>query len=199
MQLFSAKPKPREEAVVAIPPPKPEPPPVPAGARYEYPPPVTLIPGNRAQAKRLEAEANRARQAGDLTQSIRAYKDAAAADPTFYDACYGLGLAAFEARDYATALEQLHRALTLQEDSAEARYAFAWTLQKRGYIVDAVHELGKLLGQHPEDVRGHLLLGHLYAEKLKETKLAREQYLQVLELDPKNAQAASVRAWLLSN
>jgi tetratricopeptide (TPR) repeat protein len=196
---FSEKSRPREEGAATGAGAGAEPPPVSPGARYEYPPPVTPIPGNRAQAKRLEAEATRARQAGDLTQSTRAYKDAIAADPTFFEASYGLGLAAIEARDYAAALAELHRALALREDSAEARYAFAWTLQKRGYIEDAAHELGKLLEQHPDDVRAHLLLGNLFAEKLKQPKLAHEQYLQVLELDPHNPQAPNVRAWLQSN
>jgi tetratricopeptide (TPR) repeat protein len=176
-----------------------EPPPVTAGTRYEYPPPVTPIPGDRAQAERLEAEAIRAQQSGDLTQSIRAYKDAIAADPTFYDTSYGLGLAEIEARDYAAALEALHRALALRDDSTQARYAFAWTLQRRGYTEDAVHELNELLGQRPADVRAHLLLGNLYAEKLGQPKLAREQYAQALALDPNNAQAANVRVWLQHN
>jgi tetratricopeptide (TPR) repeat protein len=177
----------------------PEPPPVAPGTRFEYPPPVTPIPGDRAQAKRFEAEAIRARQAGDVAESIRAYKDAVAADPTFYDANYGLGLAALNAREYPIALESLHRALALQEDSAEARYAFAWALQKRGYNEDAVHELGKLLARHPNEVRAHLLLGNLYAEKLNQPRLAREQFTLTLEMDPKNAQAESIRAWMKLN
>jgi tetratricopeptide (TPR) repeat protein len=177
----------------------PEPPPVAPGTRYEYPPPVTPIPGDRAQSKRFEAEAIRARRSGDVAESIRAYKDAVAADPTFYDANYGLGLAALNAREYPTALEALHRALALQEDSAEARYAFAWALQKRGYNEDAVHELGKLLAQHPNEVRAHLLLGNIYAEKLNQPRLAREQFTLTLEMDPKNAQAESIRAWMKLN
>jgi len=171
-------------------------PPVPPGSRYDYPPPVTLIPGDRARAKQLLAEAVRARQSRYLAQSMTAYQAAIAADPTFYEASFELGLAAVEDRDYPTALEALHRALTLQGDSAAARYAFAWTLQKRGYFEDAVHELDKLLGQHPENVRAHLLLGNMYAEKLHQPKLAREQFTQALQLDPANAQAASIRAWL---
>jgi tetratricopeptide (TPR) repeat protein len=190
LHWFSGKSKTDEQASAA------EPPPVPPGTRFEYPPSVTPIPGDRAQAQRLLAEAIRARQAREFTQSIRAYQDAIAADPTFYEASFQLGLAAIESRDYPTALEALHRALALQEDSADARYAFAWTLQKRGYTEDAVHELEKLLGQHPEDVRAHLLLGNLYAEKLRQPKLAREQYIQALALDPANAQAANIRAWL---
>jgi tetratricopeptide (TPR) repeat protein len=199
LHLFSNKPKTRDEAAASGAVLAPEPPPVPPGTRYDYPPPITPIPGNRAQARRLEAQAIEARQAGDMARCIRYYKEAMAADPTFYNAFHGLGLAALEVRDYATALEALHRALALQEDSAECRYAFAWTLQRRGYIEDAVHELGKLLEQHPDDARGHLLLGSIYAEKLKQPKLAREQYMQALALDPNNAQAANVRAWLRSN
>ena len=176
-----------------------EPPPVPPGTRYDYPPAITPIPGDRALAKRLEADAIRARQAGNVAECIGAYKEAAAADPTSYDASYGLGVAALNARDYPTALEALHRALALQEDSVEARYAFAWALQKRGYTEDAVHELGKLLAQHPGEARAHLLLGSLYAQKLNQPKLAREQFTQTLELDPNNSQAESIRTWLKLN
>jgi tetratricopeptide (TPR) repeat protein len=199
LRLFSGKTRTREESAASSTAIAPEPPPVPPGSRFEYPPPVTFIPGNRAQAKRLVAEAVRARQSEDWTECIRAYKEAVAADPTFYEACRGLGLAAIDVRDYAVALKELHHALALQEDSAEARYTFAWALQRRGYTEDAVHELGKLLEQHPNDVRSHLMLGSLYAEKLKQPKLAREQYTQALELDPNNAQAANVRAWLRGN
>jgi tetratricopeptide (TPR) repeat protein len=199
MNWFSDKSKVEEELAAARPAFPAEPPLVPPGTHYEYPPRVTPIPGDRAQAKRLLAEAVRARLAGDLKQSVRAYSDAVATDPTYYDACYGLGLVALETRDYPTALRELYRAMALQADSAEARYAFAWTLQRRGYTEDAVHELGRLLGQHSEDVRAHLLLGKLYAEKLGQPRLAREQFSEVLELDPKNAQAASIRAWMLRN
>jgi tetratricopeptide (TPR) repeat protein len=157
---------------------------------------VTLIPGDRARSKSLVAEAIRARQARHFAESIRDFQDAIETDPTFFDASLQFGLNSIQDRDYATALESLHRALTLQGDSTEARYAFAWTLQKRGYFEDAVRELDKLIGQHPEDVRAHLLLGNLYADKLREPKLAREHYMQALTLDPTNAQATNIRAWL---
>jgi tetratricopeptide (TPR) repeat protein len=173
-----------------------EPPPVPAGSRYDYPPPVTPIPGDRAEARRLAADGARAHQAADFSGALRDYKEAVAADPTCYEASLGLGLTEIDLRDYPAALEALHRALGLQGDSVEAHYAFAWTLQKRGYVLDAVRELGKFVEQHPGDVRGRLLLGNLYAEKLGQIKLAREQYTDALALDPENPQAPSVRAWL---
>jgi tetratricopeptide (TPR) repeat protein len=191
LHWFSGKSKTNDQASVAA-----DPPPVRPGTRYEYPLTVTPIPGDRAQAQRLEADAIVARQAHNLTRSIHDYQEAVDADPTYYEASFELGLTAIENRDYPTALEALHRALALKEDSPEARYAFAWTLQKRGYTEDAVHELDRLLAQHPEEVRGHLLLGNLYAVKLRQPKLAREQYTQALQLDPNNAQAANIRAWL---
>ncbi len=168
----------------------------PKGARYKYPPLVTPIPGDRPQALRWIEEGAQARQQGRLTEAVRDYQQAVQADPTSYDATAALGLAALDGRDYTTALEALYRALRLRGDSAEARYAFAWTLQKRGYFEDAARELEKLLAAHPEEVRGHLLLGNLYAEKLRQPKLAREQYARALELDPQNAQAAKIRAWI---
>jgi tetratricopeptide (TPR) repeat protein len=171
-------------------------PPVPPGTRYEYPPPVLLLPGNRQEAARLANEAARARQAGDYDQAARAYTAASAADPASYDARLGLGLTEIDRHNYPAALLALNRALALQEDSADARYALAWTLQKRGYIEDAVHELERLLTQHPNEARAHLLLGNLYAEKLGQPKLAREQYRLALELDPTSPQAPVLRAWL---
>jgi tetratricopeptide (TPR) repeat protein len=173
-----------------------EPPLPPKGARYKYPLPVILIPGDRPQARRWTEEGAQARQDGRLSEAVRDYQQAVQADPTYFEANQALGLAALDAGDSRTALEALHRALTLRSDSADARYAFAWVLQKRGYYEDAAKELDKLLAAHPEEVRGHLLLGKLYAEKLNKAKLARQHYAKALELDPQNAEAGAIRAWM---
>jgi Tfp pilus assembly protein PilF len=93
----------------------------------------------------------------------------------------------------------LHHALVLQPQSPNARYSYAWALQKQDYLQDAANELEKLLAQHPDETRAHLLLGNLYAQKLGQPDLARAHYLKVLEKDPQNAQAAALRAWLQNN
>ncbi|HUD49383.1 MAG TPA: tetratricopeptide repeat protein [Candidatus Baltobacteraceae bacterium] len=173
-------------------------PPVPKGPRYTYPPPVTPIPGNGAEAERFAALGAQAGRKGHLREAVRDYRQATAADPTYFDASLSLGLTAIDAGDYPVALEALYRALALEENSANARYAFAWALQKRGYYIDAAAELEKLLAAHPDDVRGHLLLGNLEAEKLGRPKDARQHYARVLELDPANSQAPAIRAWILS-
>jgi tetratricopeptide (TPR) repeat protein len=197
LRWFSSESKANPSASGASP--EPELPPAPKGARYNYPPRVTVIPGNRAEAVRWAEQGAQARQQGRLSDAVLAYQQAVKADPSYYEANEALGLAALDGRDYTLALEALNRALMLQKDSANARYAFAWTLQRRGYYEDAVHELDKMLSAHPEELRGHLLLGKLYAEKLNQPKLAREQYARALNLDPQNPQAPAIRAWLEQN
>ena len=138
-----------------------------------------------------------ARHEGHLEEALRDYQEATTADSTYFDAGLSLGLTAIDSGDYDTALEALYRALAVDENSASARYAFAWILQKRGYYIDAAHELERLLSAHPLETRGHLLLGNLEAEKLGQPKQARQQYAKVLELDPNNSQAPAIRAWIL--
>jgi tetratricopeptide (TPR) repeat protein len=167
------------------------------GKRYAYPARVTPIPGNRPEAERWAALGVQAGQKGHLQEALRDYQQATTADPTDFDAALGLGLTAIDAGAYETAMTALFRALALEEDSANARYAFAWTLQKRGYYIDAAGELEKLLAAHPDETRGHLLLGNLEAERLGQPKEARQHYTRVLELDPSNPQAPAIRAWIL--
>jgi tetratricopeptide (TPR) repeat protein len=146
---------------------------------------------------RLAGLAAQARQEGHLEEALRDYQEATEADSTYFDAGLELGVTAVDAGDYDTALDALWRALTVKDNSADARYAFAWTLQKRGFYIDSAKELEKLLSAHPQETRGHLLLGNLDAEKLGKPKQARQHYAKVLELDPSNSQAATIRAWLL--
>lgn len=168
-----------------------------AGRRYDYPAPVTPIPGDRNEAVRLVNEARQAQRQSNLPDAIRDYQNALKADPTDFDAALDLGLAAVDAKDYGAALDALNQSLQLQKDSADARYAFAWVLDKKGYFQDAANELNKLLSAHPTEARARLLLGNIYAESLGQPKLAREQYLKALPLiDPKSTQAAVIQTWL---
>jgi tetratricopeptide (TPR) repeat protein len=170
--------------------------PVAKGARYSYPPAVTLLPGNRRESERLVEQGAQARQQSHASEALDDFRQAVAADPTDFNANLQLGLTAIDTGDTTLALDALYRALYLDANSADARYAFAWTLSKRGFYFDAARELEKLLASHPQEVRAHLLLGNLYAEELGEPKLAREHYERVLALDPGNAQAGAIRAWV---
>ncbi|HWD20872.1 MAG TPA: tetratricopeptide repeat protein [Verrucomicrobiae bacterium] len=160
---------------------------------------VTPIPGNRADAQHLVEQGAVAQQQGRLDEALTDFQKAVDTDSTYFQAPLSLGLAAIDAKDYGTALTSLDKALKLRADSADARYAFAWVLQKKNYFQDAADELEKLVAQHPEQARGHLLLGNLYAQKLNQPRQAREHYLKVLSLDPHSSQAETIRNWLEKN
>jgi len=130
---------------------------------------------------------------------MASYADAIKADPAYYEACVALGMAAIKAEEFGGALEALHHALTLKPESADARYAYAWALEKKNFVQDAANELEKLLGQHPNEIRAHLLLGNLYAQDLGQPDFARGHYKKVLEKEPRNDQAPALRAWLQNN
>jgi tetratricopeptide (TPR) repeat protein len=165
--------------------------------RYTYPLPVTPIPGDRKLAERLTSEGQQAQHQSNRAEAMRDYQEAIKADPTYFEAGLALGLAAIDGKDYPTALDALGQALTVDANSADARYAYAWVLGKRGYYQDAANELDRLLSVHPREVRAHLLLGNFDADNLARPKQARDHYLKALELiDPQSPQATDIRAWL---
>ena len=203
-RLFGAKPKPAE--VSAEPATaatgnsaRVTPLPAPHTVLHYVAPPVSTNPGNRAQAERLAKEGAAAEKESRWKEAMASYQEAVKADPADYEACEALGMAAIKSEDYAAALEALHHALAVNPESANARYGYAWVLQKMDYSQDAANELEKLLSQHPDETRAHLLLGNLYAQKLGQPDFARGHYQKVLQKDPRNDQAAALRAWLQNN
>ena len=203
-RLFGAKPKPTESATdpgttAAGTPGSVTPLPAPQTIVHYLPPPVSTDPGNRAEADRHVKEGAAAAKESRWRDAMAAYDQAVKSDPSDYDACEALGIAAIKAEDYGLALESLHHALVLNPDSANARYDYAWTLEKKRYFPDAAAELEKLLENHPDEVRAHLLVGTLYSQQLGQPDLARGHYKKVLELQPQNLEAAKIRLWLQNN
>ena len=94
------------------------------------------------------------------------------------------------------ALSAYEDALRIQPRSLDARYNFALGLKQGGYIADAVNEFATILNMYPEEARAHLVLGNLYAQQLQNPEKARVHYLKVLQNDPQNARAATIRFWL---
>jgi tetratricopeptide (TPR) repeat protein len=184
--------------IPALPVSAPEIPPT-AGGRYVYLSPGVPQAGNRPSAERALIMGQQAQNIGRLAEAIQAYRRAGQLDGSYFEAHYRLGLAAFEARSFRLALSAWETALALQPDSADARYNFALTLKASNYPNDAAIELEKLLAVHPDEARGHLTLGNLYAEQLHDLSRARQHYGRVLLLDPRNPQAQAIRYWLVAN
>jgi tetratricopeptide (TPR) repeat protein len=183
------------ESVGSLPPSPPQGPP----ARYAYRHPAKPAPGNRDDAERLFAQGVQAYQAHRLPEAVQSYRLATRADPSFFDAHYNLGLADTEAGNLAAALASYESALAVQPQSLDARYNFALVLKQANYLVDAVIELERVVAIYPNETRAHLVLGNLYAQQFHQPDKARQHYLRVLEVEPHNPQAGTIRYWLAAN
>jgi len=171
----------------------------PSFPRYLYLSPSPPRPGNRPAASRAFARAQQFEQDKQYLDALDSYREAARLDPGWFEAQYNCGVMAYRLGDFNESLPAYEMALAIQPDSAGARYNFALALKEAGYVTDAVNELKKILALHPNDVRAHLALGNLYAQQLYDVPQARAQYLTVLQLDPRNAQAPDIQFWLSSN
>lgn len=175
--------------------------PLPAAAEvkstpYNYQRPSPPSFGNREEADKYFAAGLKAHQTRKLTSAVTEYLAATQADPSYFEAYYNLGLAAYDLGHLVRSLSAYEMALSIKPTEANARYNFALALRKAGHIRDAANELEILLSEHPNEARAHLALGNLYAQQLFQTQKAREHYVKVLSLDPRNSQAADIRYWL---
>ncbi|HYG36094.1 MAG TPA: tetratricopeptide repeat protein, partial [Clostridia bacterium] len=164
--------------------------------RYDYKSPAKPVPGNRSQGQRVFALGVQAHQARRWAEAIQYYRRATQLDPAFYEAYYNMALAGFESGNVHAALESYEGALAIRPESLDARYNFGLALKQANYLVDALNEFEKILATYPNDSRAHLALGNLYAQHLRQPGKARQHYLNVLETDPRNPQAAAIRLWL---
>lgn len=171
----------------------------PGSERYVYLSPTAPASGDRKSAEQALGQGQQAQRAGRLMEAMQYYRRATLLDGSYFEAHYSLGLAAFTARSFKTAAEAWETAIAVRPDSRDARYNFALTLKAAGHPQAAADELEKLLALHPDEARGHLTLGNLYAEQLGDKSRARRHYHQVLQLDPRNPQASAIRYWLVAN
>jgi len=176
--------------------PRPQPPPVP---RYPYRSPARPAAGDRAQAEPFFAQGLRAHRERRLTSAIEAYRAAIKFDPSYFDAHFNLGLAAFDVKDLGQSLLACEYALALDAGSADARYNFALALERAGFYLDAANELEKVLTDHSDNDRAHFALAKVQAERLAQIDSAREHYRRVLRLNPAHPEAAAIRYWLAAH
>ncbi len=163
---------------------------------------AAAIPAKTDDRKAAEVEVARGQQKQRdkrLVEALQLYRRAIILDESYYEAHYCLGLVAFELRDFKLATTAWQAALALRPDSGDARYNYALTLNAEGRYREAVAELEKLLALHPDEARGHLTLGILYAEQVRDIPRARQHYQKVLQLEPRNPQADAIRYWLVAN
>ena len=174
-------------------------PPAPDFPRYDYLSPRRPSAGDRHAAAGAFTLARAAEQNENWTAALADYRQAAAFDPSWFEVQYNAGVIAHRLRNYSSALTSYETALALQPDSVDARYNFALALKAAGYVPDAADQLKKILATNPGEVRAHLALANLCAQSLRDPAQARQHYLKVLELDPRNPQTTDIRFWLAAN
>lgn len=170
-----------------------------SGGAYGYLRPSVPDSGDRIAATRELVRGQEEQRAKRVAEAIRYFRQAAALDGSYYEAHYALGAALYEAREFTAAAATWERAIAVRPNAADARYNFALTLKAAGYYQEASDELEKLLSLHPDEARGHLLLGNLYAEQLGDVPRARKHYNRVLQLEPRHSQAQAIRNWLVNH
>lgn len=166
---------------------------------------VVVRPGvaTNSESRRLAQQAlmrgQQEQQAKKYAEALQHYRRAVQLDPGYFEAHYLQGLAAFQLRNFKAAITAWETALGLRPNSADARYNYALALKADSRLPAAADELEKLLALHPDEARGHLTLGNIYADQIRDIPRARRHYLRVLQLDPRNPQAAAIRFWLAAN
>lgn len=165
--------------------------------RYRYRNPAKPAAGDRAAAEKVLAEGVQAHSTQKLQAALQAYRSAAQLDPSFFEAHYNLGLVNAELGNLQAALTAYENALAALPTSADARYNLALVMRQAGYHQDAVNELEKIVRQYPNDTRARIALGNLLAQVFKQPERAREQYLKVLEIEPRHPQAEALQSWLV--
>jgi len=173
--------------------------PVPVFAHYNYFNPRKPASGNRTAANGAFTKARLAEQDGNETDALGWYQQAAAFDPSWFEAQYNTGVLAHRLRNFALSLPRYELALAIQPDSVDARYNFALALKAAGYAPDAAEQLKKILSSNPNEVRAHLALANICAQQLRDNAQARVHYQKVLDLDPQNEQAPNIGNWLMAN
>jgi tetratricopeptide (TPR) repeat protein len=171
----------------------------PAFPRYLYLSPRKPPAGDQRTASGAFTRAREFEQDSRWLDAMQSYRQAAELDPGWFEAQYNCGVVAYRLRYYNQSLAAYEMALAIQPDSAGARYNFALTLEAAGYVPDAVNELEKMVAANPNEVRAHLALGNLYAQRLRDPVRARQHYLKVLAVNPGNPQAGDIQFWLSSN
>ncbi len=167
--------------------------------RYLYLSPREPKAGDRRAASNAFAQARESEHGSRWADAMQAYHQATESDPAWFEAQYNYGVMAYRLRNYSQSLAAYEMALAIQPNSVDARYNFALALKAAGYVTDAVDELNKILESNPAEARVHLALGNIYAQQMFDPAEARQHYLKVLQLDPRNPQAPDIQFWLSSN
>lgn len=102
---------------------------------------------------------------------------------------FNLGMLAMDNRDMSEAEKCFRKAIELRDDFRSALFNLALLLSDAHRPFEAVPVLKQLLKNHPDHVKGLILLGDIYINHVRNLDAAKQCYEDILSLEPSNIQA----------
>ncbi|MFN7806506.1 MAG: tetratricopeptide repeat protein [Planctomycetaceae bacterium] len=123
-----------------------------------------------ARINTVEAEAERAKQAGDNASALHAYSRLLLLDPGHVDAHHHLAVAADMEGEFREAEQHYRAALTRDPENADLRTSLGWSLFLQHRDGEALRELQRALELDPEHATALYNMGWLAAHRGEEDK-----------------------------
>ena len=130
--------------------------------------PATKVPNRADLAARIqavEAEAEQAKQSGDNTAALHAYRRLLVLDPAHADAHHHLAVAADMDQDFSVAERHYRAALEREPENPHLHTSLGWSLFLQHRDGEAVEELRRALELDPEHATALFNMGWLAAHR----------------------------------
>ena len=122
---------------------------------------------------------------GEYDQAVIHYENSIDLYPENYDALIGIGICLLELRRYELAQSYLQKAISIQEDSAEACTYFAEALTGSGQLDEAIRNYKHSLRLNPSQTSVLVTIGqYYYHREAPDVPTALSYFLQAREQDP---------------
>ena len=167
--------------------------------QYTYLHPALPEAGDRQIAKTYFEDGSKAQKIKEWQRAKAAYLEAVKADPAWFEARFKLGQASYYTGETSLALQSFENALSIDPNDGPARFNFAMSLVQGNYFAEAANELETFLQFDPNSIQGHLEVGKIYADKLRNIEKAAIHYKRAIGLNPEHPEAVNMRYWLIRN
>jgi tetratricopeptide (TPR) repeat protein len=147
----------------------------------------------------IMAQADSARESGNLEAAIKLYKKAIAADPAMTDAYTRLGNLFYEQQDFVTAAFYLESARKLNPGDTGIISTLGWAYYCDYKYDDSIRTFEELLNINPASAEANYGLGLCYASwSVKDYTNARIYLQKAINLDPNGSTGQNARNILTS-
>ncbi len=125
---------------------------------------------------------------GDLEGAMDAYRKVIGYDPTFYQACYQIGVISTRMGDLDLAIDYYQKALDVSPTFYKGWYAKGLAQKKISDIDGAIQSFEKALEVNPTYAKAYSVIGEIFLEK-QEYEKAIDKFQMASSVDPSYAKA----------